>query len=252
MIRSLYTLNRNMNILQKKQENTSSNIANVNTTGYKFQNIIQSTLEDLDLINYTNGPEVNQRQELGSLPFGNQIDGVYTNFSQGDLYQTEKDTDLAIRGRGFFTVLLDNGQLAFTRNGNFKINENNQLITNEGYPVLSVDDNGQLSVIVFDQNNPAISNIGRIGNENRYLLIADFDDMNSLEKYGDTLYTSVDNQYNRIVSDISQGYIESSNVQIADEMVKMIEVSREFESNQKLLHSADETLSKAVNEIGKV
>ena len=101
MVRSIFTVNRNMNVLQKKLENTSANMANMNTPGYKFQDMVQSTLESRDLINYMGSNDLNRRQELGSLEFGNQIDEVYRNFNQGNLVETNKETDFAIVDNGF-------------------------------------------------------------------------------------------------------------------------------------------------------
>lgn len=234
MIKSIYTINRNMNILQKKHENTSANIANVNTPGFKEQNIIQSTLESKEMFNFTGGINGNERKELGNFIYGNQIDGVYKNFDQGSLTQTLNSTDFAIIGNGFFTVQSDDGQIAFTRNGNFKVNELNQLITMEGYKVLGGDDKGGIS-------QPGSS-----------LLITDFNDYRELNSIENTLYTSNQEGFTLMNAEVRQGFLEMSNVNIADQLIKMIEVSREFESNQKLLHTADETLSKAVNEIGRV
>lgn len=252
MIRSLYTLNRNMNILQKKQENTSANMSNVNTTGYKFQNIIQSTIEEKTLMNYSDGADMDKRQDLGTIPFGNQIDGVYTDFTQGNFVETGKNTDLAINGNGFFAVVLDSGEIALTRNGNFKINENNQLTTIEGYPVLGVDANGEMSNINITLDELNVSSTGEILGNNLEIMIVDVANMDGLEKIGDSLYIPSGENLVRVQANVSQQYLESSNVNIVDEMVKMIEISREFESNQKLLHSVNETLNKAVNEIGKV
>lgn len=234
MIKSIYTINRNMNILQKKHENTSANIANINTPGFKEQNIIQSTLEAKEMTNFTGGVNRNEKRQLGNFVFGNQIDGVYNSFEQGSLTQTFNTTDFAIIGNGFFTVQMDDGQIAFTRNGNFKVNELNELTTMEGYKVLGGDDKG------------GISHLGS------NLLINDFNDYSELNSIGDTLFTS--NQPGFTITDakVSQGFLEMSNVKVVDQLIKMIEVSREFEANQKLLHSADETLSKAVNEIGRV
>lgn len=223
MIRSLYTINRNMNILQKKQENTSANFANVNTPGYKFQDMVQSTLETHEIINHTGGHENNRRLELGNYVFGNQIDDIYKNFDQGNLYETGKNTDFAIVGNGFFTIQMNNGQTAYTRNGNFRVNDQNQLVTMEGH-IVSVAD-------------------GRP-------LITDFDDYGNLNSLGDTFFTGVGG-YN-IEDEVKQGFLEMSNVESVDEIVKLIEIARQFESNQRVLHAADETLSKAVNEIGRV
>lgn len=243
MIRSIYTINRNMNILQKKQENTSANIANTNTPGYKYQNIIQSTLESKEMINYKGGIDGDRKQVLGNFIYGNQIDGVYKNFEQGSLSQTFKPTDFAIIGNGFFTIQRDNGEVAFTKNGNFRLNEQNQLVTLEGYPVVGVDNMGQQSFVYLENDNI---------NADINLLITDFDDYSTLISMGDTIFTGGQGGNNIIAGEVKQGFLEMSNVKIVDELIKMIEVSREFESNQKLLHTADETLSKAVNEIGRV
>ena len=219
MIRTFNTVNKNMNILQTKQENISANVTNVNTSGYKFQEIIQSTLETQQMINYTGGKNIDRRRELGSYVFGNEIDEVYKNFAQGTLLETGLSTDFAIIGNGFFTIRMNDGNIAYTRNGNFKLNEENQLVTMEGY-------------LVLDEIN-------------------DFDDYQNLNRIGNTLFTS-DFAPIEIEGEVKQGFLESSNVDIIDEIVKMIEISREFEANQKVLHAADETLNKAVNEVGRI
>ena len=114
---------------------------------------------------------------------------------------------------------MDDGTIAYTRNGNFKLNENNELVTMDGY-------------LVLDE-------------------ISDFEDYQNLTSMGNTLFTSDEAPF-VIEGEVKQGFLESSNVVIVDELVRMIEISREFEANQKLLHAADETLSKAVNEAGRV
>ncbi|HOK63423.1 MAG TPA: flagellar hook-basal body complex protein [Soehngenia sp.] len=233
MIRSLYTINRNLNVIQKKQENTSSNIVNANTPGYKFQGVLQSTMESREMINYTGGVNKNLRNPLGQFVFGNQVDDYYRNFSTGAFYETGNNTDFAINGDGFFTVELNDGQRAYTRNGNFIINENGELTTIEGYRIIGT--NGYINV----------------NDENYNFLISNIDDYNTLISIGDSLFTT-QSPTNTIEADIKRGYLESSNVNMVDEMVKLIEITREFETNQKLMHAADETLSKAVNEIGKV
>ena len=225
MIRSIHTVNRNMNILQKKQENTSANIANVNTPGYKFQNILTSSLESHVLVNHAGGSKSNMRQELGDFVFGNQIDQVYKNFEQGFLMETGVPTDYSIVGNGFFTIESENGVINYTRNGNFKVNDENQLVTMEGNRVIVQDGD---------------------------FLIADFEDYSNLISTGDTTFASNENPINAFTGQVRSGFLEMSNVSMVDEMVSMIEISREFEANQKLLHAANETLNKAVNEIGRV
>lgn len=228
MIRTLYTVNRSMNILQERQENTSANFANINTPGYKFQDMVQSTLENNTMINYTDGPKNDRRQELGNWVFGNQIDDVYKVFDQGILSETGSESDFAIVGNGFFTVQMPNGQMAYTRNGNFRINEDGIYETMDGHLVQGVYlDDGYMTP-----------------------LITDFADYSTLESIGDTLFTGAGGF--QIQGEIRQGFLERSNVDVVSQVVKMIEISRQFESNQRVLHAADETLSKAVNEVGRV
>ena len=251
MLRSVETIKRNMNILHKKLENTNANITNVNTPGYKFQNIIQSTLEGREMINYSGGLNLVERQDIGNFVFGNQIDLIYKNFEQGILNKTDKKTDFGLVGNGFFSIQLNN-KIGFTRDGNFKINNENLLTTMEGYPVLGVDEYGETSYINIEDPNFEVDNKGNILNHGIKLYIVDFDDYQTLDTMGDTIFLSDDMNYNAIDGEVSQGYLELSNVNVVDEMIKMIEVSREFESNQKILKSMDETLSKAVNDIGRV
>ena len=250
MLRSVETVNRNMNVLQKKLENSGSNISNVNTPGYKFQGIVQSTMEAQEMLNFSGGANLDERQDIGNFVFGNQIDMVYKNFEQGILGQTDKNTDFGLVGNGFFAVEMDSG-LGFTRNGNFIINDESQLTTMEGYPVVGVDAFGATGPIYINDENFQIDSQGNIIDHNVKLLIADFDDYQGLETMGDTIFLS-DGGYNAIDGEVRQSYLELSNVNVADELVKMIEISREFESNQKILNSMDETLRQAVNEIGKV
>lgn len=240
MIRSLNTVNANMNILQAKIENTSANIANIQTPGYKFQDIIQTTMESKEMVNYTGGMNNNRRQELGGFTFSNEIDEIYKNFSEGPLVESGVATDFSIVGNGFFTIQLDNGEIAYTRNGNFSLNTERQLLTKDGYPVIGLDSDGQQSDIYV--------NDGELSSE---FLITDFDDYQSLNSLGKTYYSPTgDGQI--IDGEVIQGFLETSNVIMVDEMVKLIEISREFSANQKLVHTADETLNKAVNEIGRV
>ena len=240
-----------MNVLQKKQENTNANITNVNTTGYKFQGIVQSTLESADMINHTNGRKENLVRPLGEYVYGNQLDEVYTDFSQGSLIETDKATNFAIVDSGFFVIQLDDGQYGYTRNGEFKVSDQGVLTTLDGYSVMGMDENNQLSTIPVESDQLSVDHQGYIAEAGRYLFIADFEDYESLTHLGNTIFTS-DVGATRVTGEVRQGFLETSNIQITDEMVKLIEIAREFESNQKLLHAADETLSKAVNELGRL
>ncbi|HCX65247.1 MAG TPA: flagellar hook-basal body protein, partial [Eubacteriaceae bacterium] len=149
IVRSLYNTQRQMNVLQKKQENNSANIANVKTPGYKFQQLVQRTMEEYDVHNHAGSRHNDRLTTIGSINFGTEIDGAYTVFDQGNLESTGIYTDLALSGEGFFGVLTEDGQLGLPRNGNFITNEAGELVTQEGYQVLSVDRAGNTTPVVI-------------------------------------------------------------------------------------------------------
>ncbi|WP_313467934.1 flagellar hook-basal body complex protein [Carnobacterium sp.] len=252
MIRSMETLSRNFDILQKKQENISANVAYINTAGYKAQEIIQSTLQSKVMANHLGGPLLDQKQEVGSFTFGNQIDEMYTSFEQGGLKETASITDLALQGNSFFTIAGDDGQTYYTRNGNFTANADGELVTQEGYRVLGVDANGQPAFIPAGGNDFSVDSSGNINGTGLQLMLTDFENPATLTSIGAALYTGQGGTESTGATVVFQNMIETSNVKTADEITNLMLVAREFEANQKALNTADETLRKAANEIGKV
>ncbi|MBO0429047.1 flagellar hook-basal body protein [Vagococcus fluvialis] len=234
MIRSMDTLQKSFNILQKKQENTSSNVSNVNTFGFKSQKIIQKTDKEKQMFNHLKGPQLNDKNEIGTFIFGNRIDEINKNMTTGSMKQTNKQTDYAILGDGFFNIQLANGTIGYTKNGHFQVNEQNQLVTQEGYLVLS--DNGQ--PIDARQLNPNFR-------------LTKFNDLNNLTAIGESLFSGVNGEQD-LNSRVENHMLESSNVDMVDEMTDLLQTAREFEINQKALHTSDETLRKLTNEIGRV
>ena len=251
IIRSLYNVTRQMNVLQKRQENNSANAANVNTPGYKMQDLIQRTMEEHELYNHAGGRDNNQRVHLGSLNMGTEVDGAVTSFSQGSLKETGSATDLALNGRGFFTLALENGETGFTRNGNFRISEDQRLVTQEGYPVMGLNGQGNPTEIYVTGDVLTVSQRGYINGTDVRLLVSDFEDTAAFEMRGESIYMTGGANPMESDAQVSQGYLENANVNIMDEMVKMMEVSREFQSNQRVLSVLNETLQKTVNEIGR-
>ena len=225
MIRSVDIVARNFNVLQEKQKNLSANTANVSTPGFKYQELIQSTLPNETAINYTEGTQLNQRRELGNFTFGNQIDEAIIHMNQGSLQETGIPTDYAINGDGFFTINSPEGVL-YTKNGRFTINEEGQLVTAEGYPVQT--NNGNPVVTSFEGNLEGLQSV-----DNGY-----FTGTGGVVAGGNTT--------------LYQGFLESSNIELADVMVEMLQITREFEASQKVLSASNETLQKATNEVGKV
>ncbi len=252
MIRSLTTLNNSFNILQKKQENISANVANINTAGYKSQEIIQSTRASEVMSNHLDGPLLNQQQDIGGFTFGNQIDEIVQNFSQGGLKATTSTTDVAIQGDGFFTVQAPNGETSYTRNGNFNVNDTGELVTQEGYRVMGMSADGQPAPIQINGVDFAIDNRGNIAGTGNRLMITEFEDTAGLTRSGETLFTGQGGTVQVGGTVVQQSYFETSNVETVDEITNLMQVSRAFEANQKALSAADETLRKAVNEVGKV
>lgn len=116
------------------------------------------------------------------------------------------------------------------------------MVTLEDYHVLGRDSNGDIGIIYGQVNDIHAEE----------LLIMDFNDYRNLRNIGDTLYRADEEGFIMESPFLRQNYLEMSNVHIGDELIRLIEISREFESHQKLIHAADETLSKAVNEIGRV
>lgn len=243
MIRGINTINANMNVLQKKQENISNNIANTNTPGFKYQEAIDKARESHTMVNYTGGKSTNQRRELGDWVFRNEIDELYTHMEQGSLMETGDPLDYAVIGDGFFSVNTLDGQRAYTRNGNFTLDEDNILVTMEGHQVVGRLRDGTESPILVNNN-------GEIINGTSFRMV-DFPGDAQLERLGETLFLDLGGQAEEIGNQPRNKFLEMSNVVVADEMVRLIQVAREFEASQKALQSSDETLSKAVNEVGR-
>ncbi|MCA9766121.1 MAG: flagellar hook-basal body complex protein [Carnobacterium sp.] len=252
MIRSMDTLSRNFNILQKRQENISANVANINTAGYKSQELIQSTRTGNTLINSLDKPQLDQQQTLGGYNFSNQLDEVYKSFEPGGLKETNSQTDLALSGNGFFTLVGDDGQTYYTKNGQFSVNATGELVSQDGHKVMGRDTTGQARPIQVNATDFFVDSAGRINGTAMQLLLTNFENPATLTSMGGTLYTGQGGAAMNGEMTVYQGMIETSNVKTVDEITNLMLVSREFGANQKALSAADETLKKAVNEIGRV
>ena len=179
------------------------------------------------------------------------------NWDQGSLRETDNTYDMAIQGDGFFAIkVVDaNGDstIKYTRNGQFSI-------TSDGY-IVDVDRNklqganGDVQVPV-DATDIAIKLNGAIyadGVQVDTITLTDFDDYNYLELYGDNMYTAVDGATTKSsAATILQGFTEQSNVNVIDEMVSMITITRAYEAGQKMIKTQDDLLTQAVSSVGKV
>ncbi len=259
MIRGLYTAVTGLITGEAKQSVVSNNLANASTIGFKSDNLSIKKFDDVLIQNYdkiSNG--VNTRNVIGSLSMGSKIDDLNTYFEQGVIQKTDKDTDFAIEGKGFFTVQRNDGITSknyYTRSGDFHIDGKGYLLNNSGDRVLCKNkatnaleplnvSNGKLQV--DKSGNVSVNGV------NAYKInTVDFADYKTLKKVGDNLFegaSPIDNAAGSVI----QNALEKSNVNVASEMVNMMTIMRNFESNQKVLQAMDETLGKAVNEVGTV
>lgn len=259
MIRALYTAVTGLITGEAKQSIVTNNIANSNTNGYKAENLSIKSFNDVLIQNYdktVNGKNI--KTIIGSLSQGSQIDAVNTDFTQGVLQTTDKATDFAIEGKGFFTVQRDNGITTknyYTRTGDFHIDGSGYLVTDSGDKVLGKNSttNAIEPIFVGDGKiqTDKYGNVSINGKSEYKFDLVDFKDYNTIKKVGDNLYDGANPIQNAKVV-VRQGALEKSNVNVTNEMVNMMEIMRNFESNQKILQSIDETLGRAVNDVGTV
>ncbi|KAJ49933.1 flagellar basal-body rod protein FlgG [Clostridium tetanomorphum] len=265
MIRSLYTAVSGMITQEAKQDVITSNLANVNTVGFKVDNMAAKEFDQVLLYNYdkiVGGKNV--RQDIGTISLGSKIDDVVTNFTQGMIQKTDKPFDFAIEGGGFFVVQRNDGVATnnyYTRDGHFHLNSKGFLVNDSGDNVMGRNvQSGALEPIKLTGDEATADSNGNISINNRptyKLQLVDFrgnnaaNDYKSLKKVGDNLYSGNNaREYNDIT--VRQYNLEKSNVNVAREIMDMMTVMRTFETTSKVIQTIDETLGKAVNEVGSV
>lgn len=260
MIRSLYTAVSGMITQEAKQDVITNNLANINTTGFKGDDLNVRSFKDVLIENkdkLVNGENVSNK--LGTLSLGSAIDGVNTDFTQGAITETDSESDMAIDGKGFFTVLhkMEDGTQKeyYTRDGHFHTDAQGFLINDNGDYLRGTNlQNGKTENIFVGSGKMTVTSDGTLsinGNMAYKLQLLDFKDYNSLKKAGGNLYEGQGAVAAGNVS-VKQKSLEKSNVNVVSEMVNMMTVMRSFETNQKVVQSIDETLDKAVNEVGTV
>lgn len=257
MVRGLYTAYTGMLNQQKKMDTLSNNLANADTTGYKKEGVTAKTFETQLAIKVKDGSNAYIDQQIGKLNLGVKIGENYTDYSQGSYRYTGNTYDLALGGDGFFNISFMNKageqSVKYTRDGNFTIDNEGALRTQDGDYVL-----GESGEIYIPTNavDVSINKLGEIYADGKYIdtiKITDFEDYNYLKKYGENMYDAVDGATEKEpTATIDQGYLEQSNINVVTEMVNMISLSRTYEANQKLIQTMDDALDKSANQIGKV
>ncbi len=253
MLRGLYTSYTGMLNEQYRMDIMSNSLANVNTVGFKKEGSTSQAYSDVMAVKIKDWTETpNTPKKLGNMSLGVKIGETYTDFSQGSFRTTENTYDLAIGGKGFFNIEFTNkaGETStkYTRDGGFTITKDGYLVTKDGDYVLGENGRIQLSTTagstVFDR-------AGNIFQDDRLvasLKLSDFEDTNYLTHYGETMWDATEGavEIEPEKAEVFQGFLEMSNASVVKEMVNMITISRQYESNQKMLTTFDDTLEKTM------
>jgi flagellar basal-body rod protein FlgG len=256
VIRSLWTAKTGMEAQQTQLDNIAHNLANVGTNGFKRGHVV---FEDLIYQNLrqAGAASSDQTQLPTGLQMGLGVRPVSTSriFTQGNLQQTSNNLDLAIKGQGFFQIQQPDGTTAYTRDGAFQVDANGQLVTNNGYLVqpgitipanaqsVSIAPDGTVTVALPGQATP--QQVGQI-------TLASFVNPAGLESKGMNLYTET------AASGAPQagapganglgllqaGFVETSNVNVVEELIAMIQTQRAYELNSKAIQTSDQMLQR--------
>ena len=270
MIRSLWTGTTGMHGQQLNIDVIANNLANVNTPGFKrdaqlFKEYLTSYEKEPGTITVPRIPA--SIESFYDVQGGDKsyvdLDGTFTDYSQGALKQTGNNLDCALEGDGFYEVLAPEG-VRLTRNGNFNIDAEGKLVTKQGLPVLSAgspgqDPAGRIIKMGDGKGNITVSPNGEIfeGSQNiAKLSMLTVTNKDSLQKTGSNLYGFRENLQPDIVvateAKVHQGWTEGSNVNPVREMTEMISATRTFETTQKAIQAYDSMAGKAANDISKL
>lgn len=256
MVRSLYTASTGMAHQMARLDVITNNLANSDTTAYKKEGSTSQSFDAVYAIKINDSSVNYLHQPIGRLSLGVKVGETYTDYSDGNLEETGHVYDVALGGKGFFAISYAdrNGEesVRYTRDGNFTVNSEGILMTKDGDFVLGEDDG---LIYIPEGVKVAIDEAGRItsdGMELGALKIVDFEDYNYLKKFGENMYIATDGATETAPqARVFQGYLESSNVNVISEMVEMITVTRDYESNQKVIQAVDSTLEKSVS-LGRI
>lgn len=260
MIRGLYTAASGMIAQQRRQDMLTNNLANANTPGYKADQASLRTFPRMLIANLSRAYETSSNE----LATGVYLQETIPNFLQGNIVETGSNMDVALidgtlpeNSTIMFAVQTENG-IRYTRNGNFTVDNEGRLVTRQGMPVLDVNGNQ----IMLQSENFQILTDGTIFENNvqvAQLNVVLLDNPNQLVKEGNGLFryegaaapgTAVGNP--NVTYQVQQGFLERSNVDLQRTMTEMLSAYRTFEANQKVLQTYDQSLDKAVNQVGRI
>ncbi len=233
MIRGLYASASGLIAANAIQDATANNLANASTVGFKKDSLLTESFANLLMRRLERG----QRKNIGSLGVGLRASEQYTNLEQGPMEHTGRPMDFAIAGPGYFVIDGPDGE-RYTRDGSFQIDSEGYLVTFEGNRVLGRDREAIFAEDVTEQD----------------FLIVDSPRQILLKEGYNRWRTAANRQEDIFAIDglVQREHLEQSNVSIVKEMTEMIRVVRLYEAGQKMIQAQDETLGKAVNEIGRI
>jgi flagellar basal-body rod protein FlgG len=256
MIRSLWIAKTGLDAQQQNIDVISNNLANVSTNGFKrsrpvFEDLLYQTLRQP-------GAQSSQQTQLPTgLQLGTGVRPVAVEkiHTQGSLQQTGNSLDVAINGKGFFQVLMPDGTTAYTRDGSFQVDNQGQLVTSSGYavqPAITIPSNALTVTIAKDGTvsvtQPGTTATTQVGS----LQLAGFINPAGLQSMGENLYQetsasgtpSANTPGTNGLGVLTQSYVETSNVNVVEELVNMIQAQRAYEINSKAIQTSDQMLQK--------
>lgn len=256
MIRSLWIAKTGLDAQQTQLDVISNNLANVSTNGFKrsravFEDLLYQTLRQ------PGAASSQQTMVPSGLTLGTGVRPVATEriFTQGSLTQTQNPLDIAINGQGFFQIQMPDGTLAYTRDGAFQRDSTGQVVTSSGFPLspavtipsnaltISISRDGIVSVTVPGSTTPT-----QVGN----IQLASFVNVGGLQSAGENLFVETASSGTPTPNTpgtngtgvLNQGYVETSNVNVAEELVTMIQTQRAYEMNSKAIQTSDNMLGR--------
>ena len=256
MLRSFYTAVSGIQEGTTRQEVAVNNLTNVNTVGFKRDMVV--SFPSIQMLLSRQEPDITLASlggkgvSLASIGSGVYTDQIVTDFSPGPLKATGEPLDLALAGEGFFRVQTPEGE-RYTRDGRFSRDAVGRLVTLDGYPV-----QGDQGPIALDEGPIGVFQDGTVTCGEKpvgKLSIVNFQEIAFLEKCGQNLFSAPVGAAQEMPTEevhISQGYLEMSNVDLMEAMVEMMTVARIYQSNQRMIQTQDELLSRAINEMGRI
>ncbi len=254
MFSSLWVAKTGLDAQQTRMDVISNNLANANTTGYKSA---RASFQDLVYQNVRQpGAQTTEQTQAPSglmLGTGVRVVGNEKLFTQGNIEQTGNALDVAIQGRGFLQVTMPDGSISYTRDGSLHLDQNGQIVTANGNaldPAISVPANAQ-SITVGSDGTVSVSIAGQAATQQiGTLQLADFINPAGLQPNGDNLYLETASSGSPQIGQpglnglgtLAAGALESSNVNVVEQMVDMIQTQRTYEMNSKAVSAADSML----------